>query len=125
MSLTVSPSTIDGQQGRTSGLERLGFFGVHGPRFEPDHGPRYYKPDHGPHYELDRLDLVGHAASGSGPSSSRECDADISGVERVEVGGYGEPNRDEPGSTKMCRYGKVALSTAVSHVAVWGICTAS
>ena len=30
---------------------------------------------------------------------------DLSGVERVEGGGYGEPNRDGPGSTMMCRYG--------------------
>ncbi len=55
----------------------------------------------------------------------QKYDADISGVERVEGGGYGEPNRDEPGSTKMCRYGKVALSTGVSHVTVWGYSTAS
>ena len=30
-------------------------------------------------------------------------------MERVEGGGYGEPNRDWPGSTKVCRYGIVAL----------------
>ena len=30
-------------------------------------------------------------------------------MERVEGDGYGEPNRDGPGSTKMCRYGNVAL----------------
>ena len=30
-------------------------------------------------------------------------------MERVEGGGYGEPNRDGPGSTKMCRCGIVAL----------------
>jgi hypothetical protein len=36
-------------------------------------------------------------------------------VERVDGGGYGEPNRDGPGSsTKMCRYGKVALNTSPS-----------
>ena len=56
-----------------------------------------------------RLDLLGPAAFGSGPSRSKECDADLSSVERVEGGGYGEPNRDGQGSTKMCRYGKVAL----------------
>ena len=56
------------------------------------------------------------AGGGSGPSRSKKCDADISGVERVEGGGYGESKRDEPGSTKMYRCGKVALSTAVSHV---------
>ena len=41
-----------------------------------------------------------------GTSWSKESDADLSGVERVEGGGYGEPNRDGPGSTKMCRYGE-------------------
>jgi hypothetical protein len=45
---------------------------------------------------------------------------DLSGVERVD----GEPNRDGPGipgSTKMCRYGKVALLTAIPHVIDWDI----
>ena len=56
-----------------------------------------------------RLDLLGPAAFGSGPSRSKECDADLPMVERVEGGGYGEPNWDGPGSTKMCRYGIVAL----------------
>jgi hypothetical protein len=32
-----------------------------------------------------RLDLLGHAGFGSGPSLSKESDADLSGVERVEV----------------------------------------
>ncbi len=72
-----------------------------------------------------RLDLLGPAAFGSGPSRSKECGADLSGVERVEGGGYGEPNRNGPGSTKMCRYGKVALFMDVSHVTVWGYRTAS
>ncbi len=40
---------------------------------------------------------------------SKECDAELSGVERVDGGGYGEPNRDGPGSSKMHRSGKVAL----------------
>ncbi len=40
---------------------------IHGPRLEPDHGPRYYKPDHWPHYEPDRR-LHHHAA---GPSGQR------------------------------------------------------
>ena len=55
-----------------------------------------------------RLDLLCPAAFGSGPVTSRsqESDADLSGVERVEGGGYGEPYRDGPGSTKMCRYGE-------------------
>ncbi len=45
---------------------------------------------------------------------------DLSGVERVEGpgGGYGEPNRDGPGSTKMYRYGKVVVFMAMSHVTV-------
>jgi hypothetical protein len=70
-----------------------------------------------------RLDLLGPAASGSGPSRrrSKESDADLTGrlpeVERVEGGsGYCEPNRDGPGSTKMCRYGNVALFMAMFHV---------
>jgi hypothetical protein len=54
-----------------------------------------------------------------GTSQSKEIDADLSGVERVEGGGYGEPNREGPGSTKMCRYGKVALLTAIPHVIDW------
>jgi hypothetical protein len=60
-----------------------------------------------------RLDLLGPAAFGSGPSRSKECDAELSGVERVDGGGCGESNRDEPGSSKMYRYGKVAL--LISH----------
>jgi hypothetical protein len=36
-----------------------------------------------------RLDLLGPAAFGSGLSRSKECDADLSGMERVEGGGYG------------------------------------
>ena len=44
-----------------------------------------------------------------GTSRSQESDADLSGVERVEGGGYGESNRDGPGSTKVCRYGIVVL----------------
>ncbi len=59
-----------------------------------------------------RLDLLGPAAFGSGPSRSKESDADLSGVERVDGGGYGEPKRDGPGSTRMCHYGKVAVSYA-------------
>ncbi len=54
-----------------------------------------------------------------GTSRSKESDADLSGVERVEGGGYGEQNRDGPGSTKMCRCGKVALFTAMTHVIDW------
>jgi hypothetical protein len=65
-----------------------------------------------------RLDLLGPAAFGSGPSRSKECDADLSGVKRVDGGGYSEPNRDGPGSTKMYRYGKVALFIAIPHVTV-------
>jgi hypothetical protein len=38
-----------------------------------------------------RLDLLGPAAFGSGPSRSKECDADLSGMEQV-VGGA-EPGR--------------------------------
>ena len=44
-----------------------------------------------------------------GTSRSQESDADLSGVERVEGGGYGELNQDGPGSTKMYRCGIVAL----------------
>ncbi len=40
-------------------------------------------------------------------------------MERVEGGGYGESNRDGPGSTKLCCYGKVALLTAITHVINW------
>jgi hypothetical protein len=56
-----------------------------------------------------------------GTSRSKESDADLSGVERVGGGGYGEPNRDGPGlgSTKMCRYGNVALVIATPHVIDW------
>jgi hypothetical protein len=64
------------------------------------------------------LDLLGPAAICSGPSRSKESDADLSGVERVDGGGYGEPNRDGPGSTKMYHYGKVGLFMAMSHVTV-------
>jgi hypothetical protein len=64
------------------------------------------------------LDLLGPAAFGSGPSRSKECGADLSVVDWVEGGGYGEPNRNGPGSTKMCRYGKVALFIAIPHVTV-------
>ena len=50
---------------------------------------------------------------------------DLSGVERVEGGGYGEPNRDGPGSMSWCAVmGKVALFMAMSHVTVWGDRTA-
>ena len=72
-----------------------------------------------------RLDLLGPAAFGSGPSRSKESDADLAGLERVDGGGYGGPIRDGPGSTKMCRYGKVALFMAASHVTVWGYRTVS
>ncbi len=54
-------------------------------------------------------DLPGPAAFGSGPSRSKEGDADLSGVERVEGGGYGKPNRDGPGSTKAYRYGNFGM----------------
>ncbi len=37
---------------------------------------------------LIRLDLLGPADFGSGPSRSKECDTDISGVEWVEGNGY-------------------------------------
>jgi hypothetical protein len=61
-----------------------------------------------------RLDLpLGPAAFGSGLSRSKESNAELSGVERVDGGGYGEPNRDGPGSTKMYCHGKVAL--LISH----------
>ena len=50
---------------------------------------------------------------------------DLSGVERVEGGGYGEPNRDGPGSPRCAVVGKVALFMAMSHVTVWGYRTAS
>ncbi len=59
-----------------------------------------------------RLDLLGPAAFFLGISRSKESDADLSGVERVDGGGYGEPNRDGPGSTEMCRYG---LESGVTH----------
>ncbi len=49
------------------------------------------------------LDLLWPAAFGSGLSRSKESDAELSGVERVDGGGYGEPNRNGPGSTKMYR----------------------
>ncbi len=49
-------------------------------------------------------------------AGAQESDADRCGMERVEGGGYGEPNRDGPGS--MCHYGKVALFMAMSHVTV-------
>ena len=71
-----------------------------------------------------RLDLLGPTAFGSGPSRSQESDADLSGLDRVEGGGYGEPNRDGPGSTKMCRYGEWRYM-AMSHVTVRGDRTAS
>ncbi len=45
--------------------------------------------------------------------SAGAVDAELSGVERVDGGGYVEPNRDGPGSTKMYRYGRVAL--LISH----------
>ena len=45
--------------------------------------------------------------------SAGASDAELSGVERVDGGGCGESNRDEPGSSKMYRYGKVAL--LISH----------
>ncbi len=63
-----------------------------------------------------RLDLPGPAAYGT--SRSKESDADRSWVERVDGGGYGEPNRDGPGSTKMYPSGRVALFMAMSHVTV-------
>jgi hypothetical protein len=44
-----------------------------------------------------RHDLLGPAAARSGPGRSNEGDADQSGMERVEGGGYGEPNRAGPG----------------------------
>jgi hypothetical protein len=40
-------------------------------------------------------------------------------MEQVDGGGYGEPNRDGPGSSKMCRYGKVPLFMAIPHVIHW------
>jgi hypothetical protein len=62
-----------------------------------------------------RLDLLGPAAFGSGPSRSKESDTDRSGV---EGGGYGKPNRDGPGSTQTYRYGRGALFMATPHVTV-------
>ena len=56
-----SQVTLTGQPGRSTGLERLGFFGDT-PRHKSDHGPRYYKPDHGPYYEPDRQ--LRHRAAG-------------------------------------------------------------
>ncbi len=91
---------------------------IHGPRHEPDHGLRY---------DI-RLDRLGPAASDSGPSRSKESDADRFGMERVEGGGCGEPNR--AGSIKMHRQGtrrcsqpyhlvplghRTALSSAAAH----------
>ncbi len=61
-----------------------------------------------------RLDLLGPAAFGSGPSRRKESDADLSGVERVDGGGYCKPNRDGPGSTKY-RNRKVVLFMAMPH----------
>ncbi len=63
-----------------------------------------------------RLDLLGRAAFGSGPSRSKEGDAVLSGVERVKGGGYCKLNWDGQGSTKMHHYGSVALFMAMSHV---------
>ncbi len=63
-------------------------------------------------------------AAGVTTSRSKAGDADLSGVERVDGGGYGEPNRDGadgPGSTEMCRCGKVALLPAIPHVIDWDI----
>ncbi len=63
-----------------------------------------------------RLDLLGPAASGSGPSLSKERDADLSWVERVDGGGYCEPNRDWQGSTEMCSYGNLGKWVIYGHV---------
>jgi hypothetical protein len=65
-----------------------------------------------------RMGLLGPATLGSGPSRSMESGADLSGVERVDGGSYGEQNLDGPGSTKMYRYGKVELFMAMSRVTV-------
>ncbi len=43
------------------------------------------------------LELLGPAAVGSGPGRSKDGDADQSGMERVDGGGHGEPNRAGPG----------------------------
>jgi hypothetical protein len=90
----------------------------------------------GPNIPNIRLNLLGPAAVGSnssGPSRSKESDADLSGVERVEGDDYGEPNRDGPGlrpvgpglrpvgpglRPTMYRSGNVALFMAMSYVIV-------
>jgi hypothetical protein len=83
----------------------------------------------GPNIPNIRLNLLGPAAfgsNGSGPSRSKESDADLSGVERVEGDDYGEPNRDGPGlrpvgpglRLTMYRSGNVALFMAMSYVIV-------
>ena len=60
MSLTVSPSTIDGQPGRTTGLERLGFFGD--TRAAPGAGPWAVLLQAGP-----------RAALRAGPTTGPSC----------------------------------------------------
>ncbi len=46
------------------------------------------------------LHLIGPAALGSGSGLRKESDADLSRMERVEGGGYGEPKRDGAGTTR-------------------------
>jgi hypothetical protein len=58
-----------------------------------------------------RLDLLGPAAVGSGPAGRR--DADQSGMERVEGGGYGESNRAGSGRAGPV---KLVLFIAIDHV---------
>jgi hypothetical protein len=51
-----------------------------------------------------------------GTSLSKESDAYLSGLERVDVGGYFEPNRDGPGSTKIAVIG---VNHSNPHVIDW------
>jgi hypothetical protein len=48
---------------------------------------------------LDRVIRLGPQPLDRDPAGAN--DAELSGVERVDFGGNGEPNRDGPGSTKM------------------------
>jgi hypothetical protein len=57
-----------------------------------------------------RLGLLGPAAIGSGPGRKKESDANQSGLERVEGGGYGEPNWDGPGRSRCIVMGKWRFS---------------
>ncbi len=54
------------------------------------------------------LDLLGPAAIGSGPSRSKESDAEQSSgwMELVKGGGYSEPSRAEPGRSRCAVLGR-------------------